>query len=354
MRDTVLHRWSPFLRPAPGAPAPSPALNTLRYTGLPRAARRGTMINLVNGRLTAMTTNPNATAGSLRRGLAAIAAIFFLPLGYAVTAHYTDGSQAVDWRSARRDSSGLAPDPVLTREAVIQVYAARAVRWRGAFGVHTWITAKPQGADHYNRFEVIGFGVARGGKAVRVRSGVPDAYWFGSRPTLLREVRGGAEVDRLIERLHAAAASYPYDGEYRVWPGPNSNTFVAHLARALPELRLELPPTAIGKDYLPGGAVVARSPSGSGLQLSLGGVLGVTVALEEGFEFNLLGLSAGIDLWPPALKLPGIGRLGLPEHDGPHLLAPEPAAPPITHVQHDPPGVTGEAREAEAGRGGDS
>ena len=277
-----------------------------------------------------MTTNPNAVAGSLRRALAAIAAIFFLPIGFAVTAHYADGGQAVDWRSARRDSSGLAPDPALTREAVIQVYAARAVRWRGAFGVHTWITAKPQGAEQYTRFEVIGFGVARGVKAVRVHSGVPDGYWFGRRPTLLREVRGGPEVDRLIERLHAAATSYPYDGEYRVWPGPNSNTFVAHLARALPELRLELPPTAIGKDYLPGGALLARSPSGSGLQLSLGGVLGVTVALEEGLEFNLLGLTAGIDLWPPALKLPGIGRLGLPEHDGPHLLAPELGAPELS------------------------
>jgi hypothetical protein len=292
-----------------------------------------------------MRTYPRAAAGWIRRGLAAIAVIFFLPVGYAVTTHYADGSQAVDWRSARRDSSGLAPDPALTSDAVIQVYAARAVRWRGALGVHTWIAAKPQGAHGYTRFEVVGFGVARGRQAVRVRNGVPDGYWFGSRPTLLREVRGGVEVDRLIERLHAAAASYPYNGEYRVWPGPNSNTFVAHLARALPELRLELPPTAIGKDYLPGGAVLARAPSGSGLQLSLGGMLGVMVALEEGVEFNLLGLSAGIDLWPPALKLPGIGRVGLPEHDGPHLLAPPPAAPGDVRVEHRHPPVSGDAAQ---------
>ena len=34
-------------------------------------------------------------------------------------------------------------------------------------------------------------------------------------------------------------------------------------------LGLELPPTAIGKDYISNGSVLARTPSGSGLQLSL-------------------------------------------------------------------------------------
>jgi len=121
----------------------------------------------------------------------------------------------------------------------------------------------------------------------------------------------------LIKRLFAAAADYPYDDQYRVWPGPNSNTFVAHLGRAVPELSLDLPPTAIGKDYLPGGAMLASAPSGRGMQFSLNGLLGLTVAPEEGIEFNLLGLSAGLDLNPPAIKLPGIGRIGWPEEPGP-------------------------------------
>lgn len=247
------------------------------------------------------------------RGFATVMAVFFLPVAYSMTAHYAQpGAASFDWRSARRDSAGLAPQ---TAQAVIQVYAARAVRWRGAFGVHTWIATKPQGAERYTRLEVIGYGVAQGGDAVRIRQGVPDGYWFGSAPALLREVRGGAEVEHLIERLHEAAARYPYNRHYRIWPGPNSNTFIAYLGRAVPELRIDLPPTAIGKDYLPDGAVFARTPSGSGIQVSLGGVVGVTAALEEGLEMNLLGLSAGIDFWPPALKLPGIGRVGFPEHD---------------------------------------
>ena len=249
----------------------------------------------------------------LRRA-AAVLAIFFLPLAIAVGSHYTGGAQASDWRTARRDSTGQAPDPQATPEAVIQVYAARAFSWRGAFGVHTWIAAKPNGAAQYTRFEVVGFGVAHGRQAVRVAQGVPDGYWYGNRPELLREIRGGEEVDQLIARLYLAAATYPHNDEYRVWPGPNSNTFIAYLARAVPELDLELPTTAIGKDYLPEGAIFASAPSGTGVQVSFGGVLGVMLAAHEGIELNLLGLSAGIDFWPPAIKLPGVGRVGFPEN----------------------------------------
>jgi len=67
----------------------------------------------------------------------------------------------------------------------------------------------------------------------------------------------------------------------------------------------------VGKDFLPGGALFAAAPSGSGFQLSLYGVVGVLIAAKEGFELNLLGLNLGIDAAAPALKLPAIGRLGV-------------------------------------------
>ena len=38
---------------------------------------------------------------------------------------------------------------------------------------------------------------------------------------------------------------------------------------------------------------------------------GVLLAVDEGFEINLLGLTLGVDAAVPALKLPAIGRLGL-------------------------------------------
>jgi hypothetical protein len=191
------------------------------------------------------------------------------------------------------------------------VYAARAVGWRGVLAVHTWIAVKASGAPSYTRYEVIGWGVDRGAPAVRVNRAGPDNYWFGSRPRLLVERRGDG-VDALIARIEAAVTAYPYGSSYRTWPGPNSNTFTAYIARAVPELRLDLPPTAIGKDFLPGGAVLATSPSGLGVQLSLLGLAGVLVGWEEGLEVNLLGLTFGLDLKEPALKLPGAGRLGVP------------------------------------------
>jgi len=76
-------------------------------------------------------------------------------------------------------------------------------------------------------------------------------------------------VDALIDRIEAAVDVYPCANEYRLWPGPNSNTLTAFVARRAPELGLDLPPTAIGKDYLPHGQIVDRMPSGTGWQVSL-------------------------------------------------------------------------------------
>jgi hypothetical protein len=216
-----------------------------------------------------------------------------------------------NWRSARRDSSGQAPDPATTPEAVIQVYAARAVGWKGVLGVHTWIALKPEGAPAYTRYEVMGWGVRHGAPAIRVNRTGPDNYWFGSRPQLLLDRRGEGVGD-LIRKVEAAVAAYPYPDTYRTWPGPNSNTFTAYVGRAVPELRLDLPPTAVGKDYLPNGVPADIAPSGTGFQISLLGLAGVLVGWEEGVEVNLLGLSLGVDWNRPALRLPGVGRLGFP------------------------------------------
>ena len=216
---------------------------------------------------------------------------------------------ARDWRTASMRATGQAPDPVSTPEAVVQVYAARTFGWRGAFAVHTWIAAKPPGARRYTRYEVIGWNLYGGGSAVSVSSArAPDAEWYGARPRLLRDLRG-AEAEAVIAKLPMAVASYPYPDRYSAWPGPNSNTFTAHVGRTIPELRLALPSLAIGKDYLPAGRPFARAPSGTGFQVSLLGVLGVMAGRDEGLEVNLLGLVVGVNGRTPALELPGFGRI---------------------------------------------
>src|SRR5258708_24758972 len=233
-----------------------------------------------------------------------------LVLPVLVSGCLPDGRGGVPWYEARRDPTGLAPAPASMQEAVIQVYAARAVSWRGVFSMHTWLAVKPSGAERYTRYEVLGFGVANGAPAVRIDRMGPDNYWFGARPQILLD-RRGAGVDEMIAQVRAAVASYPYPNTYRPWPGPNSNTFLAHIARQIPELGIHLPSNAVGKDFLPGGGLFAAAPSGSGFQVSLYGLIGIMLAGREGLEVNLLGLSFGVDPVRPALKLPALGRLGV-------------------------------------------
>jgi len=215
-------------------------------------------------------------------------------------------ARAQDWWNASREPVGLAPDPAVTPEAVIQVYGARAYSWRGYFGIHTWIAVKPTNANSYVIYEVIGWLQRRKRPVLVVYENVPDRRWYGNIPELLLDKRGQG-VDALIEKIDRAAQTYPYPRNYTLWPGPNSNTFTAWVSRAVPELRLDLPPTAIGKDYL-GSRVVSQAPSGSGFQISVLGMMGLLFSEVEGFELNFLGLSLGFDWNPLALRLPVVGR----------------------------------------------
>lgn len=214
-----------------------------------------------------------------------------------------------DWRAVRWDSAGMAPDPAKTPEAVVQVYAARAFNWRGIFGVHTWIATKPANAPHFTVHQVIGWRAFHGLPVMSSKAGIPDRYWGGNPPEILAELRGPSAADA-IDKIVSAVQTYPYTRAYHLWPGPNSNTFTAYVARHVPELRLNLPVTAIGKDYPAPGALVERAPSGTGYQLSIYGLAGMLIAKREGIEVNLLGLSFGIDPHGPAVKVPFIGRLG--------------------------------------------
>ncbi len=241
----------------------------------------------------------------MRRIAWVIAAVIWLPL-MGRAAHVL--GQGYDWRTAPRHSIGIAPDPATTPEAVVQVYAARAYGWRGAFGVHTWIAVKPAGAPAFTVYEAIGWYALRGLPVVQRSQRPPDGLWFGNRPEIIADLRGDG-VDDVIAGIERAALDYPYSERYTLWPGPNSNTFTAYVAREVPGLSVDLPPTAVGKDYLANGSLIAPAPSGTGYQLSLFGALGVLVAADEGIEINVLGLTFGVDFAQPALKLPGLGRL---------------------------------------------
>lgn len=219
---------------------------------------------------------------------------------------------ATDWRTASRDSMGLSPAPQSHPEAIVQVFGARTYGKRGLLAVHTWIATKEKNATEYTTFEVIGWRTRFGGKALYIKNDIPDRRWFGADAELIDEIVG-KDAEQAIVKIKKLGAEYPHADEYRVWPGPNSNTFVSWVIRNVPELRVELPPHAIGRDYLVGQSLVGLSESGSGLQFSVFGLLGLTLGLHDGIEFNVLGLSFGLDFTRPALKLPMIGRIGFKE-----------------------------------------
>jgi hypothetical protein len=245
--------------------------------------------------------------------------LFVLP--HVLTAGLVYGGSFQHWSQARWDSTGLAPDPATTPEPIVQVYAARVRGIRGVFGVHTWIAVKPTAAAEYTVYEIIGWRLRWSDSALVVRNRAPN-QWFGAEGELYAEKRG-AGVDELIERIDKAAREYPYAKTYTVWPGPNSNTFTAWIARAVPELEVDLPATAIGKDYL-GSSMLSTAPSGKGFQFSLKGLFGVAASSVDGFELNLLSLNFGVS--SSGIKLPIVGRIGAPRISAP--LSAEAAANP--------------------------
>jgi hypothetical protein len=71
-----------------------------------------------------------------------------------------------------------------------------------------------------------------------------------------------------------------------------------------------LPPNAVGRDFRDR-FYAGRTDSGTGVELNLAGFAAVKLGWVEGFEIDLLGLVAGLDLRHPGVKLPGFGRIGV-------------------------------------------
>jgi hypothetical protein len=239
--------------------------------------------------------------------------LYLFPLLVSAGIYYFTGRNA-DWHSADRSSARLLPSPQQLPSAVVRVFSARTVSWRGIIATHSWIVIKDQDAANYERFDYTAWGLP-----IWKDRFVPDGRWFGSVPEVIFAADGAAAA-RMIPAIRAFIRNYRYSGrgDYRLWPGPNSNTFVAAIIQAVPGMRACLPPTAIGKDYPYDGRWLGLTPSKTGIRINLGGYAGLTLGWYEGIEMNLLGLVAGLDIRRPALKLSGLGRIGIPAYAGAH------------------------------------
>jgi hypothetical protein len=211
-----------------------------------------------------------------------------------------------NWEEANWGTSGVLPVASTERPATVIILASRTGRWKGIFAEHMSIVLKPESAAHWTRYDVVGWG-----NPVRKDAFAPDAFWYGNAPRIIYRLEGKKAAD-LIPAIEANVAAYPYQtkGSYHVWPGPNSNTFVSWVVRHTDGLDMELPPVAVGKDWL-GWMGTAPAPSKTGYSFSIAGVIGGTLAWKEGMELHLLGSTIGIDPDDLAIKLPALGKLSL-------------------------------------------
>ena len=233
-------------------------------------------------------------------------AIFLIPI-LARAAFYAIGNDPRSWRDADWSSTGLLPRAADYGPARVIVFTGTTGAWKGVFSVHSWVVFKRAGDKSWMRYDVVGWG-----EPVRTNNWPPDGRWYGNMPTTIADL-SGTEAEKLIPRIQAVVKDYAYAraGDYRIWPGPNSNSFTAAILRGMPELGIALPPNAVGRDYRDG-FYIGRTDSGTGIEINLGGYAGIKVGWVEGVEVNLLGLVAGLDLRHPGVKLPGYGRIGLP------------------------------------------
>jgi len=161
---------------------------------------------------------------------------------------------------------------------------------------HPWFAARRAGESRWQIYEVGGGGSRQDPFDNSYVEPILHAVWRGERAE-----RGIACLEREAPKVKRAL-------RYRFYPGPNSNTFGDLMLRRC-KLRASLPATSVGKDWR-GAFGVTRTTEGTGAQIETP-VLGVRVGLKEGIEVHIIGLSFGIDLWPPAIILPlGPGRIG--------------------------------------------
>ena len=215
---------------------------------------------------------------------------------------------------------------------VLSVRIPDTMPWYSRLAEHMWVDVRRGDEETWWRLEVTGSSSGVDVSEVDLEEVRSTERW-GNRAYVLASLEG-EEARAAADRLLHLAKEHPDFGrwetvmtdpktsemrfhepdreEYEAWPGPNSNTFVSDLVAAVPELDVELHHNGIGKNYARG-VHFGGTAGGYGVAVDTN-YLGLGLGLREGVELHLVGLTAGVSLWPPALKLPFVPRLGV--HQG--------------------------------------
>lgn len=166
---------------------------------------------------------------------------------------------------------------------------------------HAWIIVHVPGSSDFQRCEWLG-----GGSCSHELE--PFSY-FGGGAVAMHGFYFTSRASEIASCLEKQSTHYNEDHpDYWPIPGPNSNTYVDTLMRRC-SVHVDLPPTAIGKDYR-GPVGISKTSGGTGVQLE-SWIVGLRLGLKEGVELHFLSLGIGVDVWPPAILVPvNPGRIG--------------------------------------------
>ncbi len=174
------------------------------------------------------------------------------------------------------------------------------------YSYHTWFDLKDGGEDTWQRVEILFNSPHVLIYSIDSKEAHNDQRWNGTVNVV--GYAEGEKAQAMIPKILAEARAYD-SSHYREWPGPNSNTFVAQIARDTPGLSVNFFHNALGKDYTPS-FYAGPSASGTGLQADTC-FIGVEAGVTDGLELHFLQTTAGISLFPPAIDLPLLPRIGL-------------------------------------------
>lgn len=203
-----------------------------------------------------------------------------------------------NWRTASRASAQLPRLAPIGNRAAIVLFSAPAFHWRGMFSTHTWLAVKRTNDSSYTVYQCIGWHRYFGDPIISIKKDIPDRFWFDAAPKI-EGMLIGKQAEQLLPQIERVVKQYPYANQYRMWPGPNSNTFIAYIIQHVPELHFTMPYNAVGYDY---------GWRFDGNTVQLGGVLGYHLTTKA-WVFNILGLAFGLSFKPLGWIVPGLGYI---------------------------------------------
>src|SRR6478672_3007210 len=192
-----------------------------------------------------------------RKTLMLVFFLLFLAPILARAAVYAVGNDPRSWRDADWSSTGMLPAAASFAPARVVIFTGTAGAWKGVFSVHSWIVLKRADEKRWTRYDVVGWG-----EPVRLNNWPADGLWYGNKPVMLADITG-TEAETLIPRIEKTVKAYDYaqTGDYRIWPGPNSNSFTPPFLRTVREFGGELPRMRSGAIFamvfMPAGLIAA-------------------------------------------------------------------------------------------------